>query len=208
MLYIGVDDINAKNDPGTWGHKRLIPEWKKLKGDSVKIKCFTNCDEAELFVNNVSLGRKKMTESIDAILSWDTKYEDGKLEAKGYRNNQLIIDTVLVSAGNSEILQASVFEDSLINKKETHVEQIEIVLKDKNKNIVFGADNEVMVKVSDGAVLLGLENGSLNNVNGYHSNRMKLQNGRLVAYIQVKANNKKSKIEISAQGIDPVVLYL
>ena len=208
MLYIGIDDINAKNDPGTWSHKRLIPEWKKLKGDSVKIKCFTNCDEAEVLLNNVSLGRKKMTESIDAILSWDTKYEDGKLEAKGYKNNKLIIDTVLLSAGNSDILQASVFEDALIRKKETHVEQIEIVLKDKNKNIVFDADNEVMVKVSDDAVLLGLENGSSNNVNGYHSNMMKLQNGRLVAYIQMKANNKKSKIEISARGIDPVVLYL
>jgi len=174
----------------------------------VKIKCFTNCDEVEVFLNNVSLGRKKMTESIDAILSWDTKYEHGKLEAKGYKNNKFIIDTVLVSAGNPEILQASVFEDILINKKEMHVEQIEIVMKDKNKNIVFDADNEVMVKVSGDAVLLGLENGSLNNVNDYHSNMMKLQNGRLVAYIQMKANNKKSKIEISAQGIEPVVLYL
>ena len=208
MLYIGIDDINAKNDPGTWSHKRLIPEWKKLKGDSVRIKCFTNCDEAEVFLNNVSLGRKKMTESVDAILSWDTKYEDGKLEAKGYKNNKLIIDTVLLSAGHSEILQATVFEDTLINKKETHVEQIEIVLKDKNKNIVFDADNEVMVKVSGDAALLGLENGSFNNVTGYHSNMMKLQNGRVVAYIQMKANNKKSKIEVSAQGIEPVVLYL
>lgn len=208
MLYLGVADIDEKNDRGIWNHKRLKPEWCKLNGDSVKIKCFTNCDEVEVLLNDHSLGRKKTEESADAALSWNTQYEQGRLEAKGYKNGKLVIDTSLFTAGNAETIQASVFEDSLISKKNEHIEQIEILLKDKNGNIVFDADNEITVKVSGSAVLAGLENGSSNDVTSYHQNKMKAQNGRLLAYLRVKTNDKKSKIEISSQAMKSVILYL
>ena len=208
MLYMGVADIDEKNDRGIWSHKRLKPEWCTLKKDSVKIKCFTNCDEVELFLNDHSLGRKRTEESVEAVLSWNTKYEEGNLKAKGYKNGRLVIDTSLITAGSAETIQASVFEDRLINRKDDCVEQVEISLKDKNGNIVFDADNEITVKVDSNAVLLGLENGSPNDVSSYHQNKMKAQNGRLIAYIRVKAKDRKSKVEISSQGIKPVILYL
>jgi beta-galactosidase/beta-glucuronidase len=202
MLYAGVADMDEKNN------RNFKPTWTKLKGDSVKIKCFTNCDEVEMFVNNNSLGRKKMAESVDAVLSWNAKYEHGKLEAKGYKNGKQMVDTVLLSAGKAEILQAYMFEDPLIDRKKTHVEQIEIVLKDKNGNIVFDAGNEITVKVSGTAVLLGLENGDANDINSYHQNKMKAMNGRLLAFVRVEGSNKKPEVEISSEGMKPVRLYL
>ncbi|HEX3024452.1 MAG TPA: DUF4982 domain-containing protein, partial [Chitinophagaceae bacterium] len=205
ILYLGVADINNNDDAGIWSHKNIIPAWKKLNNDSVKIKCFTNCDEIEILQNNISLGRKKITEANDAILTWRTKYETGKIEAKGFIAGKHVIDTVLFSENKPEYLQAVVFSDSLIDKKDEHVEQIEIYVKDKNGNIVADADNEITVKTSGSAVLMGLENGDANNVTNYHSHTMKAMNGKLIGYVRV-GGKEKSKIEIVCNGMKTVFI--
>ena len=86
----------------------LCPHWnlKLEKGTVLPVICYTNCEDAELFVNGRSFGVKSkgfpcygMTERYghfdryrrpantdDLFLSWDVPFEPGKIEVVGYHD--------------------------------------------------------------------------------------------------------------------------
>jgi beta-galactosidase len=57
--------------------------WPGKEGDSIKVHCYTNCEEVELFLNGKSIGKQKAVPYTKLI--WALIYKPGKLEAKGYK---------------------------------------------------------------------------------------------------------------------------
>ncbi len=68
---------------------RLLPHWnfRGMEGMPVSVWCYTNCEEAELFLNGKSLGRKAVEKYMPVI--WDVPFAPGKLEVSGYTRNGL-----------------------------------------------------------------------------------------------------------------------
>ncbi|MBQ6990130.1 MAG: DUF4982 domain-containing protein, partial [Clostridia bacterium] len=71
-----------------WSKKpmvHILPHWNVdfYDGEPVTVRVYTNCDEAELFLNGKSLGRKAVTPYTH--LQWQVPAERGRLEAVGYR---------------------------------------------------------------------------------------------------------------------------
>ena len=64
----------------------LLPHWNWAgkEGQEIDVRCYSNCEEVELFLNGESLGRKPMAKNSD--LRWRVKYAPGTLLAKGYKN--------------------------------------------------------------------------------------------------------------------------
>ena len=62
----------------------LLPHWTHpgMEGRSIEVWCYTNCQEAELFVNGVSQGRKVCEPYTQVV--WNVVYTPGKIEVKGY----------------------------------------------------------------------------------------------------------------------------
>lgn len=62
----------------------LIPHWNHTgrEGELIDVWAYTNCDEAELFVNGESLGR--VTVEPHGHAEWKAEYRPGKIEAVGY----------------------------------------------------------------------------------------------------------------------------
>jgi len=70
-----------------WSEKpniHMLPHWnvEVYDGEPVNVWVYTNCQEAELFLNGRSLGRKMVERNTH--LEWDVEYEPGKIEAVGY----------------------------------------------------------------------------------------------------------------------------
>lgn len=64
----------------------LLPHWnwEGREGQKILVYAYTNCSEAELFLNGRSLGRKQVEACGHG--EWRVPYEAGALKAKGYRN--------------------------------------------------------------------------------------------------------------------------
>ena len=77
----------------------LLPHWSHpgFEGMPVTVWAYTNCDEAELFLNGVSLGRKKVEKYLHA--EWQVPYTPGKLEAVGYLDGRRAAGDVRETAG-------------------------------------------------------------------------------------------------------------
>ena len=60
-------------------------DWNKEEGSPAKVVCRINADEAELFLNGASLGKKKPR---DGAASWDVQFAAGELKAIAYRGGR------------------------------------------------------------------------------------------------------------------------
>ncbi len=68
----------------------LMPHWNHAghEGELLKVRVYTNCEEAELFVDGVSRGRVAIEKYGHA--EWQVEYKPGKIEAVGFIGGQEI----------------------------------------------------------------------------------------------------------------------
>jgi beta-galactosidase len=92
----------------------LLPHWNMdiEEGSSVDVWAFTNCDEVELFINNVSQGKQSREKY--GHMEWSVTYIKGSIEAIGYRNGIALIKDKKVTAGLPEKLVVTANKTTLL----------------------------------------------------------------------------------------------
>lgn len=137
----------------------LLPHWNFNKGDTVRVAAPTNCDEAELFLNGKSLGRK----SGDCINTpeWQVEFVPGRISVKGYRNGKCVARAERRTAGKPYAIKIMPEMTSIKNDgADTAV--INFAVVDKKGVVVPYADNLIkFTAVGDGYVR-GVGNGDPN----------------------------------------------
>jgi beta-galactosidase len=182
------------------------PSWNWKDGDKLKVLGLTNTEEAELFLNGKSLGRKKAGNNQPALF-WNLAYQPGVLLMKGYTNGREVVSHQLVTTGDvTQITAVTDNDKSALNGLE--VVMVEISLKDKDGNLVYAADHFIEVKVEGPAKLLGLESGDLASHESYQSNIRKAHKGRLLAYIQTTSKSGNVQVTFSSKGLTSTTVKL
>lgn len=155
----------------------LEPHWnfKEHDGSIIPVLCFTNCEEAELFVNGKSYGRKAysypsygMTETYghydkipaapvtdNLFLSWDVPFEDGEVLVKGYNDGVEVVSETLRTALKPEKIETVVYNDRVSLED---VIQLEVSLLDANGTLCADCGDEIRVTCDKGYVI-GCDNG-------------------------------------------------
>ncbi|MEP7144341.1 MAG: sugar-binding domain-containing protein [Ferruginibacter sp.] len=205
MIYIGTSQIPKSNDRRRGGNNRASRVWNGKAGDSIRVNCFTNCSDAELFLNGNTLGRKTLADATTSVLNWDLAYEAGGLTVIGYQGGKVIATDTLTTTGAAVQIKTHIYKDVLIDER-TGLKQIEVGLADDNGKLVYTANNEITVTVNGDAKLLGLESGDPSSIEPYTSNKRKALNGTLIIYVKPGGSNKHYEINITALGIRPVTL--
>lgn len=205
MIYMGTSRIPRSEDNGIWSHRQAAPKWNGTEGDSIRVNCFTNCEEAELFLNGQSLGKKSMAEAKNRILFWNTVYHAGKLTVKGYKNGKEMAQYALNTTGPAKTIKAQVYKDPLISQQKG-LQQIEVFLTDEKGQKVYDADNAISVSIAGKASLLGLENSDANDVGDYKSGTRKARHGQLIVYVQPPAKGGAYEVKLESPGLEPVLL--
>lgn len=134
----------------------ILPHWNGIGTDSVDVQLYTNLDEVELFLNNKSLGKKKVNKY--DIPTWRVKYIPGKLTAKGKKENQKYTENI-ETTGEPALIQLSSENGDSINGNGNDLAIITARILDSKKRIVPTADNYISFKVENGTVL-GIGNGN------------------------------------------------
>lgn len=160
------------------------PHWNWDDEEELEIYCYTNCHAAELFLNDQSLGTKKMTSS-NTYLTWDVLFQKGELKvvAKDVEGKTYTHQLVTASAPRKMDLKIDYPELKADGLDMTH---IEIQIVDENGHEVHDADDRIEFSVEGPGEMLGLENGDVQDLQTYNSNDRKAYNGKLVAFLRAK----------------------
>lgn len=133
----------------------IKPHWNPSdkEGQTVQIDTYTNCQEAELFVNKKSYGRKDVGN--DGVLTWEVEYEPGVLEMVGYRDRLKCVHDVKITTGEPTRIKIVPWRGKMYRDGRDTI-PFDITLVDDNGYQVPDAEFTPEVHVN-GGMLLRLE---------------------------------------------------
>ena len=163
----GIIDVAgfAKDDfyyyQSWWSDKpvlHLLPHWNwsGKKGQNIDVRCFSNADEVELFLNGASLGRKAMPRN--SHLQWMVPYEPGTLMARGYEHGKLQSEEKLETTGAPAAIKLMP-DRAMINPDGEDVSIITVAITDAEGRVVPIANNLINFEISGGGKIIGVGNG-------------------------------------------------
>jgi len=174
----------------------LFPHWNWNPGQTVDVWAFTNCDEAELFLNGNTMGRQSRGEN-DFNLVWKVPFEEGALLAVGYRNGTEIMRREIHTAGEPAALMLAP-DRSDIRADGTDLSFITVTVVDENNNPVPHAGNMVNFSVEGPGIIAGVDNGSQTSMEPFKADYRKAYNGKCL--VVVKAGKEKGEIKLTASA--------
>ena len=201
MVYIGTtDQLNDNSGNDLWAHKKVDPLWNWKFGQKVFVNVFTNCEEAELFLNNRSLGNKKMADFKNRTIMWEVHFEPGVLRVVARNAGKDLASYELRTTGAAVGIIAK-SDVSSIKCDRQDVASIFLTLCDKDGNTVYSAENEITCSVTGSAKILGMEDSNPENIEYYKDNKQHAYHGKLLIYLQSLDKPGKVVIKLSSPGL-------
>lgn len=165
--------------------------WNYNQGEKIEVSCFTNALEAELFLNEKSLGKLAKDKNDDGVFTWMVPFENGELLVKAGGEKSVVTDKILTTGEPVDFTLSTCEED-----KNSQVKQIKIKLIDKDGNLVTYKDESILVDVN-GAKFKGSESGAPDDLISYTEKARKTFRGNLIAYVQKESPEKTAKVKVS-----------
>lgn len=164
--------------------------WQETPGRAMRVSCYTNADEVELFLNGESLGRKRITDDDDYRACWIVPYQPGELRAVVTG-----AEDTLRTPGTAAEMQL-VPDATTITADGQSIVQVEVTLKDAHGDIAAADDQQVTYQLLGDAEIIGIENGKPDDLTPYASRTRQTLNGRAMVYI--RAGRMAGKIALHA----------
>ncbi|WP_027455596.1 glycoside hydrolase family 2 TIM barrel-domain containing protein [Xylanibacter brevis] len=186
----------------------LLPHWtwgKDRIGQVTPVYCYTDYNEAELFVNGKSQGRikKNTKERLDRYrLRWNNvKYQPGKLKVVVYDDNGKVAGKKTVkTAGKPARLQANVWtqhDGDFLKANENDLAFVTLQLTDKDGNLIPDATDQLTFEVAGAGTFKAVCNGDATSLESFTEPTMKLFAGQLV--VIVEAGKERGQIELTVK---------
>ena len=156
----------------------ILPHWNwpERKGLVTPVHVYTSGDEAELFLNGKSLGKKKKGE-FEYRFKWDSVlYQPGELKVIAYKNGVKWAEDVMRTTEKASQLSASA-DRPAVHSDGTDLIFITVRIEDKNKLLVPGSDNQLNFSVEGPGRIVATDNGDAASHELFQAKSKKAYNG-------------------------------
>ncbi len=179
-----------------WNTPRGLNGEARKVGDVVDVWVNSNADEVELFLNQQSLGKKKMPRN--SHLKWQVNYQPGTLEAIAYKHGRKFKTTVETTGEATEIVLTPDRTTITADGKDATV--INVTVNDSKSRAVPDANQMITFELIGDAKIIGVGNGdpSSHEADKFLDGNYKrsLFNGKCQVIVQ--SSNKPSTFQLKA----------
>ena len=183
----------------------ILPHWNWKAGQLIDVWAYTNCDEAELFLNGKSMGvRRKGAD--DLHLMWRITYEPGTLKAIGKRGTMVLTDEVKTAGSPAKIVLEA--DRNRIAADGRDLSFVTVKVLDEKGVLVPDAENLVRFKISGEGKIAGVDNGSEIDHEPFKADYRKAFNGLALVVIQSTEKKGAIQLEASSDGLKPSALLI
>jgi beta-galactosidase len=188
----------------------IVPHWtwSDRVGQVTPVHVFTSGDEAELFLNGKSLGRKAKGK-FEYRLRWDdVVYQPGTLEVVAYRNGQPWSKDRVVTAGAAAKLQLEC-DRAAIQPDGRDLSFVTARIVDSQGVTVPTAANLISFEVVGPGEIAGTDNGDAANFESLAAAQRHAFSGLCLAIVRSKLQAKgEIVITARAQGLEPAQVVI
>ncbi len=181
----------------------ILPHWNwpDRIGKITPVHVFTSGDEAELFLNGKSMGKKKKAE-YDYRLRWDNvKYEPGELKVVTYKEGKEWATETIKTTKQPALLEASA-NKTTIKADGLDLAFITVKVCDEDELFIANASNNISFTIEGPGEIVATDNGDPSDMNIFSSHERKAFSG--LALVIVKAKEEETgtiKVKISSDGL-------
>ena len=173
-----------------WGFTDVNRSWSYpgCEGKKINICVFSSAPEVEVFINGVSIGRKKQgespaTEGLPLSFVFDAVYEPGEVKAVSLKNGKAISEDVLVTAGEAYGLKLTAEKTSLSADGHS-LAYISAEIVDEDGRPVPYAKSELYAEVSGAASLAGFGSSKPKTTDNYTDGHCFAYKGQACAIVR------------------------
>jgi len=166
----------------------LLPHWNwpDRVGQATPVHVYTSGDEAELFLNGKSLGRKKRS-LLEYRLRWDDViYAPGELHVVAYKNGAPWADDTVKTTGPATKLTLSA-DRATLRADGSDLAFITVTITDQNGLLVPRSKNRVTFTISGPAEIIATDNGDATSFESFQSHERNAFNGLALVIVRTKA---------------------
>ena len=176
----------------------ILPHWNwpERVGQITPVHVYTSGDEAELFLNGKSLGRKKHG-PFQYRLRWDdVVYEPGELKVITYRNGKLWAQDVVRTTGSASQI-AMQADRSIIRSDGQDLSFVTVRISDKDGLMVPRSKNPIRFEISGPGEIVATDNGDATDLTSFQSTSRRAFNGMALVIVR-PIRGKAGKITLRA----------
>jgi beta-galactosidase len=163
----------------------ILPHWTwpERLGQVTPVHVYTSGDEAELFLNGKSLGRRKKGR-YEYRLRWDDViYQPGTLRVVAYKNGKRWAgDTVRTAAPASQIKLSA--DSSQIRPDAQHLAFITATIADQSGNLVPRSKERISFSVTGPGEIVATDNGDATSLESFESRERNAFNGLALVIVR------------------------
>jgi beta-galactosidase len=182
----------------------LLPHWTwpDRVGQVTPMHVYTSGDEAELFLNGRSLGRKKKAAG-EYRLRWDdVKYEAGEVHVVAYKNGQKWAEDSVATTGKPAKLLVSA-DRTKLTADGHDLAFVTVAIADKDGRQVPRSHDRIAFKLSGPGEIVATDNGDATNLEPFQSHERNAYNGLALAIVKTRAGEGgKVTLTASADGLE------
>ncbi len=165
----------------------ILPHWNwpERIGQVTPVHVFTSSDEAELFLNGKSLGRKKKAQ-YEYRLRWDSvTYEPGELKVVTYKNGKQWAESTVKTTDKPNRLIASA-DREVIDADGKDLAFITVQVSDSNGLMVPRSNNLIEFSIEGPGEIVATDNGDPTNMVSFLSRKREAFNGLCLVIVRSK----------------------
>ncbi|MBS1792775.1 MAG: DUF4982 domain-containing protein [Acidobacteria bacterium] len=178
----------------------ILPHWNwpERLGEVTPVHVYTSGDEAELFLNGKSLGRKKRGQ-YEYRLRWDdVRYEPGELKVVAYKNGKKWAEDTVRTTGAAAAVAMSA-DRSSVRADGRDLVFVTVRITDANGLMVPRSHNEVRFSIAGAGEIVATDNGDATDLTPFQSTTRQAYNGMALVIVR-PLKGKGGKITVKAES--------
>lgn len=188
----------------------ILPHWNwpERIGEVTPVHVFTSGDEAELFLNGRSLGRKKKAK-YEYRLRWDdVKYTPGELKVIAYKNGRKWAEDVVKTTG--EAYQIGLAADRpTIRPNDNDLSFVTVKIEDKNGLVVPRTKNDLHFSIEGPGDIVATDNGDAANLVSFSSLEREAFNGLCLVIVRARSGQPGTiTLKVTSKGLQSGTILL
>ena len=171
----------------------ILPHWNwpERVGQITPVFVYTSGDEAELFLNGQSLGRKKKG-PLEYRLRWnDVKYAPGELKVVAYKNGKPWATDIVKTTGPAAKLTLAP-DRATIAADGRDLSYVTVSVADKDGLMVPRSKQLLRFEISGPGEIVATDNGDATDLTSFRSLQRKAFNGLALVIVRSKAGQSGS----------------
>jgi beta-galactosidase len=180
----------------------LFPHWnwEGMEGKEIAVWVHSNVERVELFLNDKSLGAKEMQK--DSHLAWNVPYVPGVIEARGFKDGEIVMTTRRETTGAPAAL--AIYADRAeIAADGEDVAMFTVEVRDARGRVVPITENLITFKVMGAGKLIGVGNGDPTDQESDKATSRKAFSGLCMAIVQSTKLADSITVEATSPGLTP-----